>query len=66
MRYFEVLNIEHFVVHYLFPTLVFIVIFAAGLGYTSATARVPKNAQPASSRATRAASRGATRRSRCC
>jgi len=32
MRYFEVLNIEHFVT-YLFPTLVFIVIFAA-LGYT--------------------------------
>ena len=33
MRYFEVLNIQHFVT-YLFPTLVFIVIFAAGLGYT--------------------------------
>lgn len=33
MRYFEVLNIEHFVT-YLFPTLVFIVIFVAGLGYT--------------------------------
>jgi hypothetical protein len=33
MRYFEVLNIEHFVT-YLFPSLVFIVIFAAGLGYT--------------------------------
>jgi hypothetical protein len=32
MRYFEVLNIEHFVT-YLFPALVFIVIFAAGLGY---------------------------------
>jgi hypothetical protein len=33
MRYFEVLNIEHFVT-YLFPSLMFIVIFAAGLGYT--------------------------------
>ena len=32
MRYFEVLNIQHFVT-YLFPALVFIVIFAAGLGY---------------------------------
>ncbi len=32
MRYFEVLNIHHFVT-YLFPALVFIVIFAAGLGY---------------------------------
>lgn len=32
MRYFEVLNIEHFVT-YLFPALVFIVIFAVGLGY---------------------------------
>ena len=32
MRFFEVLNIEHFVT-YLFPSLVFIVIFAAGLGY---------------------------------
>jgi hypothetical protein len=32
MRYFEVLNIEHFVT-YLFPSLVFIVLFAAGLGY---------------------------------
>ena len=32
MRYFEVLNIQHFVT-YLFPTLVFIIIFAAGLGY---------------------------------
>jgi hypothetical protein len=32
MRIFEVLNIEHFVM-YLFPTLAFILIFAAGLGY---------------------------------
>jgi hypothetical protein len=32
MRYFEALNIEHFVT-YLFPSLVFIVLFAAGLGY---------------------------------
>jgi hypothetical protein len=32
MRYFAVLNIEHFVM-YLFPTLVFIIIFAAGRGY---------------------------------
>jgi hypothetical protein len=32
MRIFEVLNIQHFVM-YLFPTLAFIVIFAAGLGY---------------------------------
>ena len=35
MRYFEVLNIQHFVT-YLFPALVFIVIFAAGLGYVYA------------------------------
>jgi hypothetical protein len=32
MRIFEVLNIEHFVM-YLFPTLAFILIFVAGLGY---------------------------------
>jgi hypothetical protein len=32
MRLFEVLNIQHFVM-YLFPTLAFILIFAAGLGY---------------------------------
>jgi hypothetical protein len=32
MRIFEVLNIQHLVM-YLFPTLAFIVIFAAGLGY---------------------------------
>ena len=32
MRIFEVLNIQHFVM-YLFPTLAFILIFAAGLGY---------------------------------
>jgi hypothetical protein len=32
MRIFEVLNIEH-IVMYLFPTLAFILIFAAGLGY---------------------------------
>lgn len=32
MRIFEVLNIQHFVL-YLFPTLAFILIFAAGLGY---------------------------------
>jgi hypothetical protein len=32
MRIFEVLNIQHFVI-YLFPTLAFILIFAAGLGY---------------------------------
>ena len=35
MRYFEVLNIQHFVT-YLFPALVFIIIFAAGLGYAYA------------------------------
>ena len=35
MRYFEVLNIQHFVT-YLFPALVFIVIFAVGLGYAYA------------------------------
>jgi len=32
MRIFEILNIQHFVM-YLFPTLVFILVFAAGLGY---------------------------------
>jgi hypothetical protein len=32
MRIFEVLNLQHFVM-YLFPTLAFILIFAAGLGY---------------------------------
>ena len=32
MRIFEVLNSQHFVM-YFFPTLAFIVIFAAGLGY---------------------------------
>lgn len=32
MRIFDVLNIQHFVL-YLFPTLVFILVFAAGLGY---------------------------------
>jgi hypothetical protein len=32
MRYFEVLNIQHFLI-YLLPALAFIIIFAAGLGY---------------------------------
>jgi hypothetical protein len=32
MRIFDILNIQH-VVMYLFPTLTFILIFAAGLGY---------------------------------
>jgi hypothetical protein len=32
MRIFDILNIQH-VVLYLFPTLAFILIFAAGLGY---------------------------------
>jgi hypothetical protein len=32
MRIFDVLNIQH-IVAYLFPTLAFIVIFVAGLGY---------------------------------
>jgi hypothetical protein len=32
MRFFEVLNIQHFVL-YLLPALAFILIFAAGLGY---------------------------------
>jgi hypothetical protein len=32
MRYFEVLNIQHFWI-YLLPTLAFILLFAAGLGY---------------------------------
>jgi hypothetical protein len=32
MRIFEVLNIQH-IVMYFFPTLAFILIFAAGLGY---------------------------------
>jgi hypothetical protein len=33
MRIFDILNIQHFVL-YLFPALAFILIFAAGLGYT--------------------------------
>ena len=33
MRYFELLNIQHFVL-YLFPALATIVVFAAGLGFT--------------------------------
>jgi hypothetical protein len=32
MRIFDVLNLQHFVI-YLFPTLAFILIFGAGLGY---------------------------------
>ena len=32
MRYFELLNLQHFVL-YLFPALATIVIFAAGLGF---------------------------------
>jgi hypothetical protein len=32
MRYFELVNIEHFVL-YLFPTLAFILLFAIGLGF---------------------------------
>jgi len=32
MRYFELLNIQHFVM-YLFPALGFIVLFAIGLGF---------------------------------
>ena len=32
MRIFDILNIQHFVM-YLFPSLAFILIFAAGLGY---------------------------------
>jgi hypothetical protein len=32
MRIFEVLNVQHLLM-YLFPTLAFIVVFAAGLGY---------------------------------
>jgi hypothetical protein len=35
MRNFEVLNIEHFVL-YLLPALIFIVVFAAGLGFVHA------------------------------
>jgi len=41
MRIFEILNIQHFVM-YLFPTLVFILVFAAGLGY----AHVPRKTSP--------------------
>jgi hypothetical protein len=33
MRYFELLNIQHYVL-YLFPTLAFILVFAAGLAYS--------------------------------
>jgi hypothetical protein len=32
MRIFDILNIQHFVL-YIFPTLAFILFFAAGLGY---------------------------------
>ena len=32
MRYFELVNFEHFVL-YLFPSLAFIVLFAIGLGF---------------------------------
>ena len=32
MRYFELVNIEHFVL-YLFPTLAFILLFTIGLGF---------------------------------
>jgi len=32
MRYFEVLNIQHFVM-YLFPTIAFIALFITGLGF---------------------------------
>jgi hypothetical protein len=32
MRYFELVNIEHFVL-YLFPSLAFILLFAIGLGF---------------------------------
>jgi hypothetical protein len=32
MRIFDILNIQHLVL-YLFPTLVFLLVFAAGLGY---------------------------------
>ena len=32
MRYFEVLNIQHFVM-YLFPTIAFIALFIIGLGF---------------------------------
>jgi hypothetical protein len=39
MRIFEVLNTQH-VVMYLFPTLAFILIFAAGLGYLHIRRRV--------------------------
>jgi hypothetical protein len=38
MRIFEVLNIQHVVI-YLFPTLAFILIFAAGLGYVHVRGR---------------------------
>ena len=33
MRYFELLNIEHFIV-YLLPDFIFILVFAAGLAFT--------------------------------
>ena len=33
MRYFDLLNIQHFVL-YLFPALVTILVFAAGLGFS--------------------------------
>ncbi len=32
MRIFDILNIQHYIL-YLFPTLVFIFVFASGLGY---------------------------------
>ena len=33
MHYFELRNFQHFMI-YVFPTLIFILIFALGLGYT--------------------------------
>jgi CDP-diacylglycerol pyrophosphatase len=38
LHYFELLNIRHFVL-YLFPALVFVVIFAAALAYTHVRAQ---------------------------
>ena len=38
MRIFDVLNLQHLVL-YLFPTLAFILVFAAGLGYVHARRR---------------------------
>lgn len=42
MRFFELLNFQH-VVLYIFPTLIFILVFAAGLGFVHFNTRHSEN-----------------------